>query len=563
MASPIKVVIAFDFGTTYSGVSYAFRKPGQQANPSPVCRWPGDRTGRVTNDVKVPTIISYSSQTEFKWGYQVKLNDKSIVGIKLLLDPDQDKPSYLPGSGKKTSLKSLPKPAVDIASDYIGAVYSHALQEIRKSSVGGFFDTCGREIVLTVPAVWSDKAKALTHQAATKAGLGHAMMIKEPEAAAIYTLSEQSLALKVEDTYIICDAGGGTVDLITYEVANESPLELAEVVPGSGGMAGAIGLNKRFEDAVRDLIGEIQMAALKTIPDGWALVLDQFETEIKRRFCGESDRPHYVHFPGISLDDDQSYNLESNTWCMQWQDLHEIFDPLVRDVIRLIDDQTQASRQKNPFRLIKAIFLVGGFGSNGYLKNRIEMSFPDMQIIQPSNASSAIMNGAVMYRLADGPTVVSRQATCHYGVEGLYHKRTPADNGRHTYYDPRDGSTRVERMRWHITKGQELKEEKVKIHFIKMIDNPYDRSDLDIEHTLFFSKAPSPQVYPDNKVIKCCIVKAFLWAARHTMKRIPVGANGKPYWTISYDVVVAAKASLEFSVEINGKEYGSIEASYE
>lgn len=124
----------------------------------------GDSTGRISNAVKVPTIISYKSQTDFKWGYQVKLSEKSIVGIKLLLDPDQDKPSYLPGSGKRTALKSLPKPAVDIAADYIGAVYSHALQEIRKSSVGGFFDTCERDVVLTVPAVWSDMAKDLTLQ---------------------------------------------------------------------------------------------------------------------------------------------------------------------------------------------------------------------------------------------------------------------------------------------------------------------------------------------------------------------------------------------------------------
>ncbi|KAK8068095.1 hsp70 protein [Apiospora saccharicola] len=548
MASPVKVVIAFDFGTTYSGVSYAFRKRGQQPNPSPICKWPGDSTGRVSSDVKVPTIISYTSQTDFKWGYQVKLNDKSIVGIKLLLDPDQDKPSYLPGSGKRTALKSLPKPAVDIAADYIGAVYNHALQEIRKSSVGGFFDTCERDVVLTVPAVWSDKAKDLTLQAATKAGLGPALMIKEPEAAAIYTLSEQTLAIHKDDIYVVCDAGGGTVDLITYEVAQESPLELAEVVPGSGGMAGATGLNRRFEDAVRDLIGEGSMAELKAALDGWALVLDQFETEIKRKFCGESDRPHYIHFPGLNLEDDPSYGLENNTWCIKWEDLYEIFDPLVRDVIRLIDDQVQASRQKNPYQPIKAIFLVGGF---------------DTQIIQPPNASSAIMNGGVIYRLAHGPRVVSRHATRHYGISVLMPKRTPEDDGRVTHYDPRDGITRVTRMEWHITKGQELTEEKIRIHVRRKIDHPYDSSDLCFEHVLWFSKTPLPQVYPDDKVALCCHLKSFMWAARHTMKKIPQGVNGRPYWNMDFDLVVAAKAILEFSVEVAGKEYGTVEASYE
>jgi serine/threonine-protein kinase ATR len=33
---------------------------------------------------------------------------------------------------------------------------------------------------------------------------------------------------------VLCDAGGGTVDLISYEVDSVSPLELKELVPGTG-----------------------------------------------------------------------------------------------------------------------------------------------------------------------------------------------------------------------------------------------------------------------------------------------------------------------------------------
>ncbi|KAK6856748.1 hypothetical protein PG995_006935 [Apiospora arundinis] len=559
MASPMKVVIAFDFGTTYSGVSYAYRKPG--ASPTAIIRWPGD-SGRVLTDVKVPTIIAYTGPTDFKWGYQVKPGDKSIVGIKLLLDPDQDKPSYLPGSGKKTSLRNLPKPAVDVAADYIGAVYNHALGKIRESSVGNFFDKCEREVILTVPAVWSDKAKNLTLQAATKAGLGSVSMIKEPEAAAIYTLSEQALALQDGDICLICDAGGGTVDLIAYEVAQSSPLELAEVVPGTGGMAGAIGLNKRFEDAVRDLIGEVQMATLKSVAGCWTTVLNQFETEIKRKFCGERYETYYVPFPGQRLEDDQSENLVSNLWAMKCGDLHDIFDPLVRDVIRLIEEQVQASRMKYPLRPIKAIFLVGGFGSNGYLKSRIEKNYAETQVVQPANASSAIMNGAVMHCLTHGPKIVSRRATCHYGVVGWYVKK-PEDEGRPESYDEKDGTTRVEKMGWHIIKRQELKEEKIKINFYKAVDHPYTISSLRNETTLYFSKADSPQVYPDPNVTKCCTLKTSLWGARRNLRMIPVGANGKPYWVMFFDLVVTAKANLHFSLEVNVTEYGSVEATYE
>jgi molecular chaperone DnaK (HSP70) len=60
-------------------------------------------------------------------------------------------------------------------------------------------------------------------------------LIKEPEAAALYTMHSLDFTLAPGDAFILCDAGGGTVDLISYEVDAVSPkLQLREVVPGTG-----------------------------------------------------------------------------------------------------------------------------------------------------------------------------------------------------------------------------------------------------------------------------------------------------------------------------------------
>lgn len=73
------------------------------------------------------------------------------------------------------------------------------------------------------------------NKAAKKAGIHPVTMIKEPEAAALYILSSYDHALQAGDAFVVCDAGGGTVDLITYEVLRMKPqLELVELVPGSG-----------------------------------------------------------------------------------------------------------------------------------------------------------------------------------------------------------------------------------------------------------------------------------------------------------------------------------------
>ncbi len=103
---------------------------------------------------------------------------------------------------------------------------------------------------ITVPAVWSKKAQAKTRACAEAAGMGAGAtlhIISEPEAAALHAVTALPHCLKTGETFIICDAGGGTVDLITYKVSALKPiLELAEASPGSGSPCGSTILNRRF-----------------------------------------------------------------------------------------------------------------------------------------------------------------------------------------------------------------------------------------------------------------------------------------------------------------------------
>ena len=70
---------------------------------------------------------------------------------------------------------------------------------------------------LTVPAMWSDKAKSTMREAAIKAGLitetdhrDRLMLISEPEAAALYCEKKcDQFNLRHGDRFMICDAGGG------------------------------------------------------------------------------------------------------------------------------------------------------------------------------------------------------------------------------------------------------------------------------------------------------------------------------------------------------------------
>lgn len=268
-----KLVIALDFGTTYSGIAFCF--PNQRdTKVVAIVDWPG---AEGESAPKIPTIINYNPKNseKFAWGASVNRMKDSIIGVKLLLDPSQERPLYLPTGNIKQDLKKLPKPAVEVAADFIKAMYEHALQEITKEVPDNYMTLCQKQFVFSgkrklqfaveyyscslffgnssccvvrcgeecnfrgeitppVGATFSFFCADL-EQAAKLAGLHPVTLIKEPEAAALYTMHSLDFALNIGDAFVICDAGGGTVDLISYEVVSVTPkLEVKELVPGTG-----------------------------------------------------------------------------------------------------------------------------------------------------------------------------------------------------------------------------------------------------------------------------------------------------------------------------------------
>ncbi|KAH8595949.1 hypothetical protein B0O99DRAFT_511415 [Bisporella sp. PMI_857] len=559
-----RVVIALDFGTTFSGIAYAFSNPGKKTELWPIVDWPGLEGHRQP---KVPTLISYDpdDSTKFRWGGQVDWRSDAVAGVKLLLDPDQPKPIYIPSGNAKNELKKLPKDPVDVAADFIGAMYKHALGKIESAVDKDYFHFCQKQFVLSVPAVWSDKAKDKTLRAAKKAGIHPVVLIKEPEAAALYTLYVNERALSVGDAFVVCDAGGGTVDLITYEVRSMQPaLELAEVVPGSGGMAGSLGLNKRFTEAVQNVVGDDQWIELKK-GVGYAKAMTEFDKNIKTAFRGDVEEDFFVSFPQAKLEDNPDENLTGNCWTMTGRDVKAIFDPLINDILRLIDEQVKNALIKRQGRDLKGIFLVGGFGSSQYLKKCIEKSFPDIQVIQPDDAWAAIVKGAVLSRLPNQATVTSTQAVRHYGVSAWSVFEHARDKGKKTKVWSSDGITRCRTNTWYIYMGEELdREQTIKFPFFRDIDLNYTAADLKFVDELISSDSKHPPTHPGEDTKVNCSVTSDLTGVDKSHFKKKEGVDGKMYYEINYNLAISTTAaSMKFALEIGGKEVGSVHASYD
>lgn len=141
---------------------------------------------------------------------------------------------------------------------------NHLMYTMREKLGKSVVESIPMEFVVTVPAIWSELAKEKTRLAFLRAPIigtskWPVHLVSEPEAAALYALNGMDPhRLKIGNTIIVVDAGGGTVDLISYTIVTLDPtLEIEEAAPGSGGLCGSTYLNQRFAKFLKAKLGKL------------------------------------------------------------------------------------------------------------------------------------------------------------------------------------------------------------------------------------------------------------------------------------------------------------------
>ncbi|KAG8997245.1 hypothetical protein FRB90_012533, partial [Tulasnella sp. 427] len=355
-----KLSISVDFGTTMSGIAYGSSRinAGRVQN---IIHWPGSfETFR-----KVPTCLLYdSSGRVLAWGLEAK-NAGPMPGtvrcewFKLFLEPRalRDPTTIDP------RLPSLPpgKTAMDLIVDYLSCLYEYAREQITRET-GAVADLNAADVWLTVPAAWDAAGCDLMREAAIRAGLvqsAHAgdrnwrdrlRIITEPEAAAVHCAHLTDLhKLQPSQNFLICDAGGGTVDLAIYKII--------------------------------------------------AFFMHAFAESDKLAYNGEEDDDNYFHFNCFNVEDpdDPSVGLVNGELAIPGILLRrEVFDPVVEEVLNLLEEQIK--RAAAP---IDALMMVGGFSESHYLFKRVEARFRGRiaVIARPNDADTATSRGAAQVKL--------------------------------------------------------------------------------------------------------------------------------------------------------------------
>lgn len=455
------VVVAIDFGTTYSG--YAFSFTHDPDNIHMMRKWEGGDPGIITQ--KTPTILLMTAEGDFhSFGYTARdfYHDMDPQEARKWLYFEKFKMTLhsienLSRETRITATNGKSMPALTIFAHALRYFKEHALQELSDQSATRLLDDDVRWVV-TVPAIWRQPAKQFMRAAAYQAGIAspdfpeQLLIALEPEAASIYCRklrvyqlvpsepSPQKLIQKpnngamepvVTETngirYSVIDCGGGTVDITVHELLDQQGT-LKELHKATGGPYGSVGIDKEFLTLLDNIFGEEIMLQYRTKrPAGFVDLMIAFEAR-KRNASPYKDNPLNISLPFSFIDfykKTKGYSVETairkfNDPNIKWSSQgmlrlnQEAMLRLFQSTINAIKGQITEVLDRIP--KIAYLFLVGGFAESQVLQYAIRGSFSHrLKVVIPQGVSLAILRGAVLFGLDPG-IVNIRRSRMTYGV---------------------------------------------------------------------------------------------------------------------------------------------------
>ncbi|KAL0769494.1 hypothetical protein CaCOL14_008802 [Colletotrichum acutatum] len=580
------LVIGIDFGTTYSGVAWATTEEFENDHINIITTWPG----KGPDEGKAPTELYYDDEM-MMWGYDIPDDADPIRWFKLLLLKDEDLGPELCASefilrGKRM-LKDSGKTAIALVADFLRALFNHAMYTITKARGEEVVDAMRLHIVITVPAIWKGYARQAMETAAEQAGIlcsrvagkTRLTLAPEPEAAALSTLSEPGRKVGKNDVYILCDAGGGTVDLISYQIYQTRPISMQEAVEGTGSLCGGIFIDEAFERACKARLGSRWNHLSDTGKK--RIMKNEWEALIKPTFVPDlTHREYIVEIPAEAFSES---NL--NDFCKEpvikngrihFKEPHiqRAFTDSFNGIDELVTKQIRMATRSG--LTITGIILVGGLGASPYLYDHLKEKH-GMKVLQSGGMQprTAICRGAVHKGFLDGhraedQTLVKRpdhrvkvpiQVTStvsrsSYGVT----YRAEFDRFRHLQEDKEfdvylGGWRAKNQMHWYLRRGEIVSQMKpVQFSYYEIY-----KKDVGGHFSVGICECDAVEV-PDRRTFQVndfCYIDCKLDVPFSSLPDI-MTIDGTMAKKMTYVVeMIPSGASVEFAVYINGRKQGS------
>ncbi|KAI8723147.1 hypothetical protein NCS52_00169900 [Fusarium sp. LHS14.1] len=526
------IAIGIDFGTTFSGVSWAFSE--QPDTIHEISEWPAENHMNQ-QEVQVPTVYDIASG---KWGYQVTPDMKPVRWFKLLLLSDDDlakeenqevsRSKQLREARDQLSNNPGKITAVDLVGQYLKNLWDHTYKTLKTMVDIDSIPLC---VAITIPAIWPHYAQNAMREAAKIAGITKRRtigtptlgLVQEPEAASLSIMQERGLLAEIKpgECFVVCDAGGGTVDVISYMVVSNDPFRLKECVKGEGGLCGAVRIDEAFE---AHLMGKNRLKLDRlNVSEYNTLVVDGWERGVKRTFTdAESPAEFSLRLPYKAFKTQDRWRNRDN-FSLNRSEVRGFFSKSLTGIRTLVSNQREQVKKetgKNP----RNVLLVGGLGSSLHIHGFLNSLF-NGTVLRPRNGWSAVARGAVIRLLHDKlssqpnlpppqrrvlatlPNVTARKSRYSYGIEVDTHIAHLDDYDRTLDKTSRDpaGDEVTTRMRWYLRRGEEVSgRSPVTFSYSRYYQEPVPKTcQLDIQ----CSSAELPPKRADSTVEYLCTIE--------------------------------------------------------
>ncbi|KAF5248740.1 hypothetical protein FAUST_79 [Fusarium austroamericanum] len=489
------IVIGIDFGTTnfarYSGIAWASSR--EPENIQVITEWKTEISHR-SNTKKVPTELFYSSGSDTSWGYSVPADKDALKWFKLLLIDEKDMPAKITNCSQfqrsRELLETMKKGPIDAIACFLSKIWSHAMDKIESKLGKELVQNSEFQVVVTLPAIWPPYARYRMEQAVEVSGIrsprpcGNTTVcfISEPQAAALATMHDfrDTSTVKAGDTMVICDAGGGTVDLVNGMVESTVPFVVEEWVEGEGELCGGVFLDEEFLELIKGKVTPGSWPSV-SIAEQNKLLDKEWEHGIKPQFSNQN-RTWQVNLPDSCSGPTSGRNLKRRkAISISSDEIWSVYNPIISKIEALIDHQINAVQKKCR-----------------------------RTTIETNRNWTAICRGAVIYGINGhgpeaslGPEIDTRVALRSYGVLSDTLFRPDEHIGCEKYWSEDDQVWKVNKMEWFIREGETLLTKKtLRQDFLRLCSGGIDKM-----QNLFYSctESPPPKVWDSSMEPLCAI----------------------------------------------------------
>ncbi|CAE6479679.1 unnamed protein product [Rhizoctonia solani] len=507
---------------------------GKMPLPERVTHWPSAAGFGGTDEAKTASKLFYDKFNQMTVAgaevytprnrHVAKDNDWHLVRyFKLLLHP----PAM--ANLNDFQLEALPNGLTieTVYADMMRYMLEHTRRRINDRPDIGTWEDLSQNLILVIahPNGWGIQQQSRLRSAVVRSGFisegesgKRVRFVTEAEASMHYILWKQFKSLKPGDQFIICDAGGSTVDTTAYKVwagvennitlANNSvgnapvgvkkkglgarlmkafrkskpkapapvlsqssapSIHLKEIKVSDCQPAGGVFVNEAFIKYLNNMLYTQPPDQQRMVEQFLQKAEENFELHCKREFTvGPGSQPYYVVEAGVSLPDNTEgiCKIDSST-------VQSFFEEPVRRTIGSIHSQLTGLS-------VKYIFLVGGFGSSKYLRRCVENEFRPQGIqvlFLDDTYGKAASDGSVIWYIKQRVIVRASRRSFGLSIVEPYNPSLP----EHQHRSPvklADGINHVMGKWSQIIERGQMVDKKLSIK--KAYERMYDSSDPDL-----------------------------------------------------------------------------------